>query len=238
MAPDTLEILLMTSVSIGFIHTLIGVDHALPFVALGKARSWSLTKTLLITAVCGLGHVAGSVILGAIGIGFGVALETLKLIEGFRGEVTAWLIIGFGIAYASWSFIQVRRNQTTHTHAHVHADGTIHTHRHNHAKDHLHTHEERQRPLSQWALFVIFVFGPCEALIPMLMVPAAEHNWLWVGLVTAAFGTTTIATMLGMVTVGYLGLTLAPFRGLERYANVLAGVAIAAGGAAIQIFGI
>ena len=238
MAQSTLEVLLMTAISIGFLHTLIGVDHALPFVALGKARGWNLTKTLVLTALCGIGHVAGSVIIGAIGIGFGVALETLEIIEGFRGEVTAWLIIGFGLTYATWWFIQMKRSETTHTHAHVHADGTIHTHQHNHATDHVHTHEATQRPISQWALFVIFVFGPCEALIPMLMVPAAEHNWLWVGLVTAAFGITTIATMLGMVTIGYLGLNLTRFQGFERYANVLAGVAIATGGAAIQILGI
>ena len=69
------------------------------------------------------------------------------------------------------------------------------------------------------------------------MAPAAEHNWLWVSIVTAAFGITTIATMLGMVTVEFLGLNLARFKGLERYANV-AGLAIATGGAAIQVLGI
>ena len=41
----TLDVLLMTAVSIGFLHTLIGVDHALPFVALGKARGWNLAQT-------------------------------------------------------------------------------------------------------------------------------------------------------------------------------------------------
>ena len=70
----TLDVLLMTAVSIGFLHTLIGVDHALPFVALGKARGWNLTQTLFTTFVCGVGHVLGSVFIGAIGIGLGVAL--------------------------------------------------------------------------------------------------------------------------------------------------------------------
>ncbi len=234
----TLDVLLMTAVSIGFLHTLIGVDHALPFVALGKARGWNLAKTLLITLVCGVGHVLGSVAIGAIGIAFGVALETLEFIEGFRGEVTAWLIIGFGLAYASWAMVQLKRKSSSHSHSHTHADGTVHTHHHEHAAEHAHVHPARSRPVTQWALFIIFVFGPCEALIPVLMAPAAEHNWLWVGLVTAAFGVTTVATMLGMVTIGYLGLNLARFQGFERYANVAAGLAIATGGAAIQVLGI
>ena len=234
----TLDVLLMTAVSIGFLHTLIGVDHALPFVALGKARGWNLAKTLLITLVCGVGHVLGSVAIGAIGIAFGVALETLEFIEGFRGEVTAWLIIGFGLAYASWAMVQLKRKSSSHSHSHTHADGTVHTHHHEHAAEHAHVHPARSRPVTQWALFIIFVFGPCEALIPVLMAPAAEHNWLWVGLVTAAFGVTTVATMLGMVTIGYLGLNLARFQGFERYANVAAGLASATGGAAIQVLGI
>ena len=27
-----------------------------------------------------------------------------------------------------------------------------------------------------WVLFLIFVFGPCEPLIPLVMYPAAKHN--------------------------------------------------------------
>ena len=72
----------------------------------------------------------------------------------------------------------------------------------------------------------------------MLMAPAAEHNWLWVGLVTAAFGITTVATMVGVVAVGFLGLSLPVMRGLEKYTNVAAGLAIAMSGLGIQLLGI
>ena len=163
-----------------FLHTLIGVDHALPFVALGKARGWNLAQTLFTTFVCGVGHVLGSVLIGAIGIGLGVALETLEFIEGFRGEVTAWLIIGFGLAYATWSMLQLKRKSTAHSHTHTHADGTVHAHHHEHAAEHAHVHRETSQPVTKWPYSSFFVFGPCEAPIPVLMAPAAEHNWLWV----------------------------------------------------------
>ncbi|MCK7539173.1 MAG: hypothetical protein MZV63_53745 [Marinilabiliales bacterium] len=31
-----------TAVTIGFIHTLIGPDHYLPFIVMGEARKWSI----------------------------------------------------------------------------------------------------------------------------------------------------------------------------------------------------
>jgi hypothetical protein len=70
------------------------------------------------------------------------------------------------------------------------------------------------------------------------MVPALDQG-LWAVLpVTAAFGLTTIGTMLVVVAASYWGLKVAAFRGLEAHANTLAGLAIAASGLAIQLFGI
>jgi hypothetical protein len=44
--------------------------------------------------------------------------------------------------------------------------------------------------------------------------------------------------MLLLVTAGYFGLALPVFKRLEGHANTLAGLAIAASGLAIQLFGI
>ena len=40
-------LLLLTAASIGFIHTLLGPDHYLPFVAMSAARGWSSRRTLV-----------------------------------------------------------------------------------------------------------------------------------------------------------------------------------------------
>jgi nickel/cobalt exporter len=196
-----------------------------------------------LTAICGLGHVMSSVLLGLLGIGFGVALEKLEWIEGFRGEFAAYLIIAFGLAYGSWAWVRRSRKQG-HSHLHTHHDGTTHDHLHDHHGGHVHHHpaKDSKTLFASWSLFIVFIFGPCEALIPMLMAPAADHNWLWVGLVSAAFGITTIATMMGVVAIGYFGLRFERlnrrFRALESWADVAAGFAIASSGAAIKIFGI
>ena len=229
----SLSILLVSAVSIGFIHTLIGIDHSLPFVVLGKARGWSLRKVLGITCLCGIGHVLSSVVLGGLGIGLGVAVARLEWIEGARGEVAAWSLIFFGLTYAAWSFARRRRKQR---HIHSHGEGSAHTHDHG---GQAHDHDAAgPATLTAWSLFIIFVLGPCEPLIPLLMAPAIGLGTWAVIPVTAAFGLTTILTMLAVVTIGFHGLRLAPLRRLEAHANTLAGLAIAGSGLAIQLFGI
>lgn len=238
MIETTASILLWGAASIAFLHTLIGVDHYLPFIVIGKARRWSVRKTLSITALCGLGHVTGSVVLGLVGVALGVALKRLELIESFRGSVAAWALIGFGLVYAAVSFVASRRGQR-HSHTHVHADGTVHYHPHSHQQNHVHPHDgENGFGITKWALFVVFVFGPCEALIPMFMVPAYEHNWALVAAVAVLFSAVTIVTMLAAVAFGLWGSSLASLRGLEKHGNTFAGLAIAGSGLGIQLWGI
>ena len=241
MTESALSVLLATAVSIGFVHTLIGVDHSLPFVVLGRARGWSMAKVLAITAACGVAHVLSSVLIGTIGIGLGVALERLEFIEGVRGSVASWLIIGFGLAWAAWAFVRAQRGHR-HSHGHIHEDGTVHDHDHDHHGAHGHPHEEvsgkRLGVTAFWSLFLIFAFGPCEALIPMLMFPAMEHAWSTVWLVTAAFGLTTIGTMMAVVGVVYAGALRISLDRFQRHADVFAGLAIAVSGAAIPLLGI
>ena len=74
-------ILTITAATLGFVHTLFGPDHYLPFIVMSKAKNWTNTKTIWITTLCGLGHVASSVILGGIGIGFGIGLHKLEFFE-------------------------------------------------------------------------------------------------------------------------------------------------------------
>ena len=85
--------LLGLAAGIGLLHTLIGADHYLPFIVLGRAQGWTLRKLIVVTSLCGVGHVLASVLLGFIGIGLGVALGKLEWIESFRGSVAGWMPI-------------------------------------------------------------------------------------------------------------------------------------------------
>jgi len=233
-----LGILLVTAVSIGFIHTLFGPDHYIPFIVMSKARKWSTTKTAWITVLCGIGHVGSSIILGFVGIAFGIAVAHLESVESIRGNIAGWILIAFGLVYSIWGLRRAYRNQP-HTHSHLHSSGHLHDHTHVHSEEHTHMHEKSENSgMTPWILFTIFVFGPCEPLIPILMYPAAQGHILNVVIVSIVFGIVTIGTMLTAVLGSIAGLRLLPTGQFERYTHALAGASILLCGIAVQFLGL
>lgn len=234
---NEITLLAITAASIGFFHTLFGPDHYLPFIMMSKARNWSTPKTMLITFLCGVGHVGSSVILGIIGVSVGIALTRIEFFESFRGNLAAWAFIAFGLVYFIWGLRKAIRNKP-HTHLHIHEDGTSHEHDHAHIKDHSHVHESKGKTITPWILFTIFVLGPCEPLIPILMYPAAKNNIGGLILVTLIFAVVTISTMMVVVYVTSTGIKLIPLKKMEKYSHALAGAIILFSGLGIQFLGL
>lgn len=235
---DNVWLLLATAASVAFVHTILGPDHYVPFVVFAKARRWTTAKTIAVTVACGIGHVLSSVALGMIGIAFGVGLFKLEAIEAARGTLAGWLLLAFGLVYFAWGMRRAIRHQP-HTHWHAHADGIVHTHEHQHTGDHVHVHDNANaKPsLTPWILFTIFVFGPCEPLIPIVMYPAATGSIVNVVLVTLVFGITTIGTMTVIVILAVRSANRIPV-GLgrfEHYGHAAAGFALVLCGVAIQL---
>jgi nickel/cobalt transporter (NicO) family protein len=248
-----LLMLCLAAVTIALLHTICGPDHYVPFVAMSRAGHWSLRKTVIVTLLCGAGHVGSSVVLGLVGIALGIVLTHLEIIEQVRGNVAGWLLIGFGLAYLAWGVVQSCRGRP-HTHRHVHADGTIHSHKHTHRSllasraDHIHLHEPSEADpapgaahhaghparITPWVLFTIFIFGPCEPLIPLLMYPAARSSWWGVAFVTVLFSVATIGTMLVVVVALVHGIKAVHFRFLHPYSHAMAGLVILICGLAIN----
>jgi nickel/cobalt transporter (NicO) family protein len=227
-----------TAAGIGFIHTVIGPDHYLPFIVMARARNWPLPKTLIISFLCGLGHVLSSVVLGFLGLALGIAVTRLEGVESFRGGLAAWLLIGFGLAYFIWGLRRARKGKA-HWHPHAHLAEPEHEHGHAHVSEHCHPHVENSKSnITPWILFTIFVFGPCEPLIPLVMYPAARHSTSGVVLVAGAFGLTTVLTMLVIIALSSWGLSFVRLGHLERYSHALAGAMIFASGLAVQLLGI
>ena len=215
------EALVGLAASIGLVHTVIGVDHTLPFIMLARAQKWTLSRLLSITVLCGTGHVLSSVLLGMFGISIGVAIDQLEIIEARRGQMATWLLIGFGLAYAIWSLHRERKKRAR---LQLAPDPSA--------------ERKRRRAVTVWSLFIVFILGPCEPLIPILMAPAFDHMWTTVAGVVLVFTVVTIGTMCALVTIGYFGLKLPVFSFLERHAHTASGLAIAGSGVAIQLLGI
>ena len=220
---QTTTVLLGAAASLAIVHTLIGIDHSLPLAALGRARGWALGRTLLVTGVCGAGHVASSVVLGAAGVGLGVATDSLLRVESARGELAAALLLVFGLAYAAWALGPRRRGRRPAPAPDGRAPGA----------------GEREpgdvRGVTAWALFVVFVLGPCEPLIPLMAAPGLAGDWVAVAAVAAVFGILTIGVMLAAVAAAWYGMGWLGRPGLAggRFAHAAAGFVAAASGAAV-----
>lgn len=231
-------LLLWTAASIAFIHTVLGPDHYLPFAAMAKAGRWSRAKTLRVTVLCGLGHVGSSVLLGLGGVALGWALGSMQALEAARGQWAAWGLIAVGVTYGAWGVRRGLRNRP-HRHVHIHPDGVVHAHSHTHHEEHAHVHESSESPnLTPWILFVAFVLGPCEPLIPLLIVPAISHSWWELSMIVLVFGSVTLCTMLACVAILHRGFSLVPLHQMERWSHALAGFAVFACGMGMAFLGL
>lgn len=239
---NDLTTLCAAAASVGFLHTVLGPDHYLPFAAIAKSRCWSLRRTIGVTLLCGLGHVLASITIGLIGIAMGTTIFRMEWFESVRGEIAGWSLLVVGAIYFAWGLRRAFR-QKRHAHLHVHADGTVHRHTHDHTENHLHVHDTPETKSSStrgalafapWLTFVVLIFGPCEALIPFLMYPVAIGETTGAVLIAAVFGLTTLVTMTLAVAAIHVGLGKLPTVGVERYGHALAGLVILACGVAVK----
>ena len=208
---NEMYVLLMSAATLGVIHTLLGPDHYLPFIVLSKARNWTRTRTMWITFISG--------------------------VEANRGNVVGWMLIAFGLLYSAYGIFKYFRRGT-----HVHFPAFLRPksirHKDLHLADKDLKKENDAGRLTPWILFLIFVFGPCEVLIPMLVYPAAEHSGLGIFLVALVFGTATIGTMLVVVWLGYKGLSFIKLKGKEYRIHLFAGAVILLAGIGMQFLGL
>lgn len=235
--------------SAGVVHTIIGPDHYLPFIVLAKARKWSMLRTFWITIVCGIGHVGSTILLGfvlmAVVNTLDAALENFIFWNEIRGNITGWLLIVFGVVYAIYGIVRTIRNQT-HNHGHSHDGGVFHHHPHLHLTEHKHSHNKDNKVnITPWILFLIFVFGPCEAVLPFLgFAPLLEDSPVRqqlstgeIAILVSLFAITTIITMLILVMLASYGLKMTRFNRLERHTHTIAGAVVAFSGMAIIFLG-
>lgn len=205
------------AVSVAVLHTLAGPDHYLPFIAIAKSRGYSMSKTLLWTFLCGLGHIGSALLLAVAFVRFSrwLAQEQFGWLENNRGDLAAYSLIGLGAAYILWSL----------RHRLQHRKGLAHHHafRRGHASSGQEPNGKAS--ITIWVMFIILVLGPCEALLPVLMSSIVLGTSAVISS-TLLFSATTIGTMLFMVAAGMLGLRYVKIPFLQQYAHETAGFTI------------
>ena len=211
---DSLWILIVSTFSIAFFHAL-APDHWMPFAAIARAQKWSKLKLSWVTFISGLGHVGVSIILGVIGITLGFSLAKLKSLEGNRGEIALWLLIGFGIIYMLWG-IKKAKSEKGKT---------------------IDEEKAKLKTITVWTIFAIMVLGPCEPLIPLIFL-GYNYGYTGVLIVSLIFSLVTIIMMITQSMLAYTGVKLIKSDVVQRYAHAFAGLIIALTGAFVMLLGI
>jgi nickel/cobalt exporter len=205
-----IEIGVLTSAgAAGVIHTLIGPDHTIPFIALAKIHHWTWKKAVAITAACGVAHVGIAWFIGMGLIRLSASPAAWAKTLAFQSQGAAWGLILFGALYLVWGLRAAFRRKETQT------PGTT----------------------GAWVLFLLFVFGPCESLLPFLATAQAAGRPALIPLMTLVFGAATIGTMVAGVLLGVGALS--KVKGLSgRWSPALSGGAILLSGLAVKFAGL
>ncbi len=210
---NELTLLFTATVTVGVTHTLIGPDHFVPFIAIARARHWSMQKTLTVTALCGVAHVLSSLVIAFIGLHIGVRLFNLEAIEAFRGDFAAWLLLAFGLVYAVWGLRKALSSS---------------------CRQDFCSGDSSVRSL----LLIVLILGPCEPLIPIVLMPATSLGPMTLAAVSIVFLLSTVLTMMATVAIGYKGLRLLRNLGVGKYGHAFAGSAMASCAAAVLFLGL
>lgn len=231
--PGELQILIAAAVTIACLHTVMGPDHYLPFIALSKARGWSFGRTLMWTVICGCGHVWSSVLLALGGSAIGWSLSKVSWLENIRGGIAGWVLLLFGLIYGVWGLIRAYKNKP-HKHFDMYEDGGIYVYEHKHGEA---VRAAERHKVTPWVMFIIFLLGPCEPMIPLLYYPAAQHSWQGMFLLIVVYTLFTLATMIIMVILGYYGISFLKTEKLERFMHALGGLTLFICGAGMVFMG-
>ena len=173
------------------------------------------------TIICGCGHIWSSVLLGLCGAAIGWSFAELGSIESVRGGVAAWTLLGFGLIYSIWGLMKAQKGRG-HKHFDIDEDSVyVFEHRHGEA-----VMPKDRHKVTPWVMFIIFLLGPCEPMIPLLYFPAAKNSLTTMLMLIVVYTIFTLLTMIVMVALGYYGISFFKTNKLERYMHALGGVTI------------
>lgn len=229
-------ILGLATISIALIYSFLEPNHFLPPTAMLRSGKWSLKKAIGITLLCGVGFVLSSLAIGSLGFALGMAIQRFVEVESFRGTLSAWIIVLFGLGYFDYRFALAVLDPHE-DHWHVHSGKVIKIHgQHIHAKKHLHDHEkENAITLQPWKLFLTFFLSPAKPFAGMMIYPAAKSGTTSVVFLTVIFVVATLVSLVTIVLKPDLGIRLASHGQLDRYRDALAGATIFLCGVALLL---
>src|SRR5881227_334070 len=235
MNETVLTTIAFTGFTVAFFHAAIPT-HWLPFVAAGRAQRWSHSKTLLITALAGTGHVLTTALLGLILTIFGVALSSR--VGTWFPRIAGALLIALGLFY-------IWRQLSGHAQPHSlifsksrHGENEQ-EHELKESLAHFRAPEISRTRTSDWvaigSLFAMLTFSPCEAFLP-IYVSGIRFGWGGFALLTLILSTAAVAGMLVFTWLALIGIRGIGLGWFERYESLVMGSLLLLVGVMVLVF--
>lgn len=218
-------LLIAAVASVGVLHTLVP-DHWAPITVLARQRGWSRRETARVALQAGAGHVISTLAIALLVWIAGVAAA--KRFGTVIDMVASIALVGFGmwVAFSAW-----RELRPHSTHLHRHGGETV-AHSHDHRIRSISDTNEKRG--SRTALLLILGSSPMVEGIPVFFA-AGRYGVGVIAAMAAVFAASTIATYVLLCVASTFALRRIRLGALERYGEVLSGIAIAVVGLAFWL---
>lgn len=183
------------------VHGLLP-NHWAPFVLIGRAQQWTLSRTLKVMFAAGVAHMAVSGGIAMAILLLGVALHAL--VDPVAHLLPAVILAGTGMVY-------------------VGMDLAHHHHPHHHADLHQQAAQGMTDRAATLALILSLALSPCEAMVPIFVGAAPFGNVWFVLLLTVLSGLATIAVMMVLGLLAWHGTRNIRFGWLAHHERLVIG---------------
>ena len=228
-----------TGFTVAFFHAAIPT-HWLPFVLVSRARGLKRGKTLAVSALAGLGHVALTSLLGLVIAWFGFQLDehAEDLFPKIAGGVL--LLIGLFYFWRQWSGRGVLHHHPPGGQHQASSEcGHSHAHAHSHWDDELKESQLVSKKSGDWAaiggLFMMLTLSPCEGFLPVYL-SGVQFGWRGFIILSLILALGTLAGMLVFTWLTLVGLERVQVQKFERYEAAMLGSIFTVLGVLLLVF--
>lgn len=211
--------LLAAAAGVAFGHAILP-DHWMPLAVVGRVERYPVRRVARLATLAGIAHVLVSLILGAVIVVIG--LQFRSSMEHAQDSIVGAILILTGIGLALFEL-------TGHGHSHG-PDGHAHPHDHHEYRSRSHDPVE-SRGTRRKLVAVMVPFGaaasPDLTILPVFLAAAAAGGVAAVGSLVI-FAAVTIATIVGLTVLAYVGGYRLDARWLNRWGNAFTAVVLVA----------
>lgn len=185
---------------VALVHVAIPT-HWLPFVLVGRAQGWALSRVLTAAATAAVGHILTTSVAGVLILMAGRFME--QWIQGVLHYVAAALLLGFGLFYLARAF-QRRVALAGLTDQTVAPPPRV---------------DDRA---AWWGVVGALALSPGEVLLSFYLT-GDTHGWPGLALLSAVFLVGTLAGMATLITLTWAGMAHFRMDRLARYESAILG---------------